>query len=109
MTNPTSITLDLKYHDDGTLDASSLILALEGKLEGQIRITDWYDETFAKADYPHLDSEQRRALISSIEVGDYDTIIDSDGRRAILDEAAERAEVPAWADSDDEDDVSIAP
>lgn len=101
---PATITLPVKYNSDGTLDASSLILALENAVEGRLRITDWYDENFAQIDYPHLDDEQRRALISSIEVGDYDEIINSDGRRAILDEAAERAGVPAWRSDEDQDD-----
>ncbi len=103
MSLPETITLPIKYNSDGTLDASSLIIALESAVEGRMRITDWYDETFAKNDYPHLDDEQRRALISSIDTGDYDEIIDSDGRRAVLDEAAERAGVPTWRGGEDEE------
>jgi hypothetical protein len=101
---PETITLEVRHNSDGTLDSSSLLIALEKALDGQIRITSWYDETFARLDYPHLDGEQRRALISSIEVGDYDQIINSDGHRSILDEAAERAGVPAWRGEADEDE-----
>jgi hypothetical protein len=101
---PEKITLDIKYNSDGTLDTSSLIIALESALDGHIRILDWYDETFAQKDYPQLDAEQRQALIASIDTGDYDDIINSDGRQAILDEAAERADVPAWKDEDENKD-----
>jgi hypothetical protein len=101
---PETITLPIKRNSDGTLDASSLIIALETELDGHIRILDWYDETFAQNDYAHLDSEQRQALISSIDTGDYDQIVNSDGRRAILDEAAERADVPAWKSEDEDED-----
>lgn len=111
---PEKITLDIKYNSDGTLDTSSLIIALESALDGHIRILDWYDETFAQKDYAHLDSEQRQALIASIDTGDYDDIINTDGRQAILDEAAERAGVPAWSgdedeDADEDDDAPMLP
>lgn len=102
MTLPTKVTLELKYGADGMLDTGSLINALEGQLDGQLVILDWYDENFASIDYPHLDSEQRRALISSVSVGDYDEGIDKSFRKAITDDAAERAEVPPYANEAEE-------
>lgn len=106
---PSSISIDLRYDRDGRLDASALLIALEGQLEGRIKILDWYDENFAAADYPHLNDEQRRSLIWNIETGDYDEIINQDGKRSVLDEAAARAEVPAWEDQDENDDESDLP
>jgi hypothetical protein len=113
---PEKITLDIKYHSDGTLDESSLMLALETAVGGRIRITDWVGESHMREEYPHLDEEQRIGLISSIEIGEYDYAINQDARRTVLDEAAVAAGVPRWdgdegddEDADEDDDAPMLP
>lgn len=98
MTKPTSITLPLNYNSDGTLDTNSLMLALENALEDRVRITDWYDESSAMADYPDLDEEQRREMIAAISIGDYDEAIDREIRKDVLDKAADFARIDVEMD-----------
>jgi hypothetical protein len=106
MERPTSISIDLIYDRDGRLDASSLLMNLENALGGRIKVTDWYDENMAADDYPHLNEEERRALISSISTGDYDDAIDRDIRRTVLDEAAASAGLPRWEGDEAEEEDS---
>lgn len=101
---PEKITLDIRYHADGTLDESSLLLALETAVGGRIRITDWVGESHIRGEYPHLDEEQRIGLISSIEIGEYDYAIDQDTRRTVLNDAAVSAGVPRWDGDEGEDE-----
>lgn len=107
MTRPSQITLDVKYDADGILDESSLINQLERLLEGRIRITDWVGEIAIASEYKHLDQDQRLALISSIDIGDYDDAINDDIRRKTLDAAAASAGVPRWEDDDGVDLDSV--
>lgn len=99
MDRPTTITLPVKYDSDGMLDASSLLLALESAVNDRIRITDWYDESRAREDYPHLDDEERRAMIAAIQTGDWDLAIDQNVRKEVLDDAVEAAGLPLDAES----------
>ncbi|MNU60501.1 hypothetical protein D3C71_496930 [compost metagenome] len=110
---PSEITLPIKFHSDGTLDESSLLLALEAAVGNRIRITDWVGESHIREEYPHLDEEQRIGLISSIEIGEYDYAINQDTRQTVLNEAAVAAGVPRWegddgADEDDDDDNGVS-
>lgn len=114
MERPTSITLDVKYNRDGTIDDSSLIIELESALGGRLCITDWYGESHAQTDYPHLNEDERRAVISSIQIGDYDEAVDQDMRRATIDSAVIAAGLEGYPDADDEDadhtdDSAMAP
>jgi hypothetical protein len=105
MTRPLQISLEVKYDADGIMDESSLITQLEKLLEGRIRITDWVGERAISEEYKHLDEEQRRSLISSIDIGDFDDAINLDVRRKVLDEAATSAGVPV-SDSENDDDYT---
>lgn len=96
MSNPTQITLDLKYDADGILDESTLLIQLESQLGGRIKITDWVGERAIAQEYPHLNEDERRALISSVDIGDYDDAINSDVRRIVLDKAAQNAGLPRY-------------
>ena len=107
---PSSISIDLIYDRDGLLDANSLIMTLESQLGGRIRITDWYDESKAAEDYPHLSAEERRAVVDAIDTGDYDLAIDDDLRRDMIDQAVESAgfELASPSDDEDEDEAETA-
>src|SRR5690606_39592598 len=95
---------NVSYDTEGRLDSSSLLAQLENQLGGRIVVTDWIDETMIYYDYPHLDDQQRRALISSVDIGDYDDAINLDIRRNTLDRAAKSAGVPRFEDDDLSDD-----
>jgi hypothetical protein len=104
MSLPDKITLDITYYADGSLNESSLMLALENALGNRIKITDWVGEQAIRDEYPHLDEEQRIGLIAAIDIGDYDYAINQDVRRSILNEAAVAASVPRWEDDEGDED-----
>ncbi len=103
-----TVTIELVYNEDGSLDELSAITAFENAIGGRMKITDWYGMTSAKEDYPHLQQDQLMAVISELDTGEYDFAINRDIRRAVLDGTVEKAGFyTVTYDSDfDEDDVS---
>ena len=94
MEQPESITIPLTYDADGKLNDAAFILVLERELQGRLRITDWYGEEFAASDFPHLNQEERLALLDQIEVGEWvEQVIDADAKRDQLEIAAARADI----------------
>lgn len=112
MERPTSITLDVKYNADGTIDDNSLIMAIESALGGRLCITDWYGESEAANDYPHLSAQDRRHVINAIQTGDYDDAIDKDLKRSVIDNAVEAVGLEAYPEVDEDyhnDDSPMGP
>lgn len=94
MEQPESITIPLTYDADGKLNDAAFILVLERELQGRLRITDWYGEEFAASDFPHLNQEERLALLDQIEVGEWgEQVVDADAKRDQLEIAVARADI----------------